>query len=329
MNCNNNCKNMYCFGPTGPRGATGPTGPAGDAGLIGPTGPTGEGMIGPTGPTGAIGPIGLTGLTGLAGPTGATGPTGAPGIDGVDGIDGADGTSVTILGSYATIDELIAAHPTGNVGDSYLIEDSLYVWSNTENEWVNVGVIRGPAGLDGIDGEIGPTGPTGPTGPEKVRSGYFVTFNTELPDEGYPVLSGERIPIARKEIDNADLFVLDNNDNSIQFNRTGLYKIDFIVSSYVTYANDTYDPNTDFVSIGFRKVDDIIIFAGASKWINDETATQISGSGLFIVSDISEPFELVNLTKRTIYLTSPKIENTITDSYFINPIVTIVIHYLG
>lgn len=69
--------------------------------------------------------------------------------------DGADGTSVTILGSYSTEAELIAAHPTGNQGDCYLVEGDLYVWNVSTSAWKNVGNIQGPSGIDGTDGTDG------------------------------------------------------------------------------------------------------------------------------------------------------------------------------
>ena len=72
-----------------------------------------------------------------------------------DGADGKDGTSITILGSYSTEAELIAAHPTGNKGDGYLVAGDLYVWDVSTNAWKNVGSIQGPAGQDGIDGTDG------------------------------------------------------------------------------------------------------------------------------------------------------------------------------
>lgn len=66
---------------------------------------------------------------------------------GLQGEPGKDGTGVTILGSYATEAELIAAHPTGNAGEAYMIDGNLYVWSATENRWVNVGNIKGEDGV--------------------------------------------------------------------------------------------------------------------------------------------------------------------------------------
>jgi hypothetical protein len=46
---------------------------------------------------------------------------------GLRGIQGPAGTSVTILGSYATYADLVAAHPTGNNGDGYIVDPYLYV----------------------------------------------------------------------------------------------------------------------------------------------------------------------------------------------------------
>ena len=75
-----------------------------------------------------------------------------------DGADGKDGTSITILGSYSTEAELIAAHPTGNKGDGYLVAGDLYVWDVSTSAWKNVGTIQGPAGQDGVDGTDGVDG---------------------------------------------------------------------------------------------------------------------------------------------------------------------------
>ena len=128
---------------------------------IGPTGP--QGTPGVTGPQGSVGAIGLTG------PTGATGPIGA---------------GLNILGSFATYAELVAAYPTGSVGDAYIITGNLWVWSGTQ--WLNTGNILGPTGPTGpvstqpslVTGPTGPTGPqstvtgpTGPTGPPSTVTG--------------------------------------------------------------------------------------------------------------------------------------------------------------
>ncbi len=76
--------------------------------------------------------------------------------------NGADGTSVTILGSYNTYAELIAAHPTGSLGDGYMVGGDLYVWNGSA--WEDVGTIQGPQGPAGPQGPTGATGATGPKG---------------------------------------------------------------------------------------------------------------------------------------------------------------------
>jgi hypothetical protein len=76
---------------------------------------------------------------------------------------------VTILGSYNTYAELIAAHPMGNVGDGYLVNGDLYVWNANNNAWENVGRIQGPEGPRGIQGAPGPVGPQGARGDKGDR----------------------------------------------------------------------------------------------------------------------------------------------------------------
>ena len=111
---------------------------------------------GDTGPQGYKGDKGDTGATGSKGDKGDTGPAGAK------GDTGATGTGITIKGSYNTYEELIAEHPTGNVGDSYLVNGSLYVWNGAA--WENVGNIKGEKGDTGSQGVKGDTGDTGPQG---------------------------------------------------------------------------------------------------------------------------------------------------------------------
>ena len=101
------------------------------------------------------------------------GPQGEP------GPKGDNGTGVTILGSYNSLEELSTMHPTGNFGDSYLVEGYLYVWDTANSIWKNVGKIQGPQGEKGPKGDAftysdftdeqlenlkGPQGEPGPKG---------------------------------------------------------------------------------------------------------------------------------------------------------------------
>ena len=144
-------------GLKGDTGDTGPAGPKGDTGDKGETGETGsKGDTGETGATGEKGDEGPKGDTGDTGATGDTGPAGAKGDTGATGI------GTTIKGSYNTYQELVNAHPTGNAGDSYLVNGSLYVWLN--NAWENVGNIKGEKGDTGDTGSQGVKGDTGDSG---------------------------------------------------------------------------------------------------------------------------------------------------------------------
>lgn len=71
------------------------------------------------------------------------------------GEKGEQGTGVRILGTL--LDES-ALPSVGEPGDAYLINGDLYVWSDTTNDWTNVGTIKGPKG------DTGPQGPEGPQG---------------------------------------------------------------------------------------------------------------------------------------------------------------------
>lgn len=70
-----------------------------------------------------------------------------------NGPPGKDGAALSILGSYDTLAELQAAHPTGKAGEAYIVGTDLYVWNGTE--WNNVGRIKGEDGQPGKDGQPG------------------------------------------------------------------------------------------------------------------------------------------------------------------------------
>lgn len=101
------------------------------------------------------------------------GPKGDRGDNGAPGAPGKDGTGVTILGSYATEDELKAAHATGNPGDAYLVAGDLYVWDATGAAWKNVGTIQGPQGAKGDPGAGVASGNGAPTGEADAGALYI------------------------------------------------------------------------------------------------------------------------------------------------------------
>jgi hypothetical protein len=119
------------FGPTGPASTVpGPLGPTGPQGIIGPTGAAST-VEGPTGPQGLVGPLGPT------------------------GVEGPQGTSVTVVGSVATIGDLPVS---ATVNDAYVVNATgeLYVWDGAA--WNNIGLVQGPTGPTGSVGATGDAG---------------------------------------------------------------------------------------------------------------------------------------------------------------------------
>lgn len=130
-------------------------------------------------------------------------------------------------------------------------------------------------------------------------------------------------------MDISDIVTLDTNEEVIQFNVEGYYKIAITVLSYVKQENTDFDSTKDFVSSGFRLVDTENLFIGASEWIYYEEPKQIVAQGIIAVEDISNAYELVNLSPQTIYLHGPSLGDIGATSYFDNSLITIVIEYLG
>lgn len=87
---------------------------------------------------------------------------------GIPSKPGRDGDSPRILGSYATHEALLAAHPTAQPGDAYAVgtagDMTVYVWRADSAGFADIGPLRGPKGDKGDPGEKGDTGATGPQG---------------------------------------------------------------------------------------------------------------------------------------------------------------------
>lgn len=58
-------------------------------------------------------------------------------------------------------------------------------------------------------------------------------------------------------------------------------------------------------------------------------AVELVAQGIISVANINSSYELSNLSKQPIFLHSPDIKNINSISYFSNPLVTMVIEYLG
>ena len=180
-------------GDAGAKGATGDTGLQGPKGDTGPQGPQGlKGDTGEQGERGLQGIQGIEGPRGLQGDKGEIGPKGPKGDKGDPGEQGKDGSSVSIMDTLASTDNL--PEPTQlNKGDGYLIDGDLHI--STGTAWNNVGKIQGPQGIQGLKGDTGPIGPkgdTGATGP-KGDTGAQGIEGPEGP-QGIQGLKGEEGP---------------------------------------------------------------------------------------------------------------------------------------
>nr|DAO35990.1 MAG TPA: collagen triple helix repeat protein [Caudoviricetes sp.] len=190
-------------GATGAQGERGEKGDKGDAGEPGEAGkaatiavgtvetggPGTEASVTNTGTESAavlhfVIPRGAKGEQGERGLQGERGEPGAKGDPGVQGEPGKDGTSFKVLGLYASLSALQAAHPTGNSGDAWAVgtseANSIYLWDAEKAQWENIGSIKGQKGEkgdkgdpgergeQGVQGEVGATGAQGEQGIQGV-----------------------------------------------------------------------------------------------------------------------------------------------------------------
>jgi hypothetical protein len=78
-------------------------------------------------------------------------PQGVQGIQGIQGIQGEKGDALNIKGTVATEENLPL---TGNQSnDGYIVETNghLWIWQGAEEEWLDVGEIKGPGVAEGGD----------------------------------------------------------------------------------------------------------------------------------------------------------------------------------
>ena len=84
------------------------------------------------------------------------------GDTGPKGDTGDIGIGTIIKGHYNSYSEFIAVHPSGSLGDAYIVDGSYYYWN--ENGWANAGSVKGDTGETGAKGDKGDKGDTGEKG---------------------------------------------------------------------------------------------------------------------------------------------------------------------
>lgn len=242
-----------------------------------------KGQKGDKGDTGEKGEKGEIGIQGPAGPKGDTGEKGDVGERGLQGEQGDVG-------------------PKGDQGEQGL---------------------KGEKGDTGAQGE---RGERGATGPEEIKGGFIVSYNDNpntFPVDGLEIASGTRLSLNRLELDQGGVITLDTDDNSIKFTQTGVYMITFSINAYVKKTGVDFSHKTDFVAVSFREVNSEKIIASANSWSYNEVGTNMVGQGMLVVDNVDNVYELVNMQKKSIYITGADVMQTISDSYFAVPMVSI------
>lgn len=346
-----NCDQDYIIGVPGP---IGPMGPIGRTGPTGPTGPAGiRGTTGPTGPTGATGPAGAGEVVVRSTTTMDDGDE-ARVVSRHEGdttyLDffiprGHDGKMETVLaGIVATVDPDSPADVTDRYdGDVHFLDFSIPRGRKGETGEKGASGEQGPKGEKGEQGEKGDPGEKGDKGDkgEKGERGeqgdpailfipaaLILSYNDSpmtFPVEGKEIESNGRLPLMRYELDNGGVILLDKDANTVQINKTGVYKVTFSVNAYVKKDGAQFDPATDFVAVAFRQVGTDEIYAAANAWTPEDCAVNMFGQGLFVVKDVEAKYELVNVQKKSIYINGCNIMNTISQSYFSVPMISLVI----
>lgn len=202
------------------------------------------------------------------------------------GEKGEQGTGVRILG---TLQDEGSLPPTGEPGDAYLINGDLYVWSDTTDDWTNVGTIKGPKG------DTGPQGPEGPQGPPG-KDADLTEVNQQLAE-------------MKPKVDNSwqkgvysDATITNIGSTSIEV----VYYID---------TNDWHSTNTtEFwqVAFPFANFSGIIKVTYTSEWVNSKAV-----GGAIVVHNLRKSGNTMTYYEKNIQV----ISNDFAKLYFIRDIV--------
>ncbi len=321
-------------GNPGERGEQGPPGPQGLQGIKGDPGEPGErGEQGPPGPQGIAGPKGDPGERGEKGEQGPPGPQGMQGEVGPKGDTGLGETislGVVVTGAAGTFAKIVDHKDGLNHRLDFVIPRGV---NGSDGEKGEPGP-PGPQGEQGFPGQkgekgepgergiAGPPGPQGPPGPLVIPTVSITTFHPENSDNGIKVEANQNLPLDLKITNEEADFILNEEEQTITIKYPGTYRVDFVV-----YANSissgSFIKSKDIVSIGFKRINEETVYAGASIWSDNQLPSAVVGSGIITVVDNDDTFELVNVGKQDIYLNSPTLDDD--TSLFSNPVVSMII----
>ena len=189
--------------------------------------------------------------------------------------------------------------------------------------------LRGERGATGPAGPAGERGATGLSGEGKISASYIVTLRSPdfvIPNGGFEVPSRGRLPL-RQEVSYSvsSPVTLYPDEGIIMFNEKGVYEVEFIANGYTKKAEQDFDLNGDFSAVGFRKIDSDEVLIGANDWSYNEVPHNIVGHGIVVVENENDGYELVNLKVTPLYILGGRKELTMTSSYMITPVVSMII----
>ena len=331
-------------GPQGPQGVQGEQGPQGEKGETGERGEKGEkgeqGEIGPQGPQGEQGPKGEKGKTGEQGIQGVQGIQGIQGEKGEKGEQGEQGprgfpgeigiSPIITIDSTETVEPDQPAEVQEDL-DGNIHHLTFYIPKGQKGDKGETGEQgekgeQGIQGVQGAQGVQGEKGATGATGTFETSSAFIISYNNDpnnFPENGLEIRTGERLPLMRLELDNGEAISLNTDDNTVTFNKTGVYFVTFSVNAYILPEASDFSAKTDFISIAFKEIGTEKILASANTWSTSNVAQNIFGQGMLVIADNDAKYELVNLRERSIYINGADITKTISQSYFSVPMVTL------
>lgn len=132
--------------------------------------------------------------------------------------------------------------------------------------------------------------------------------------DGFNVPAGGRIPLTTLRLNDDNIITL--NDDTIRFNRPGLYKIDFVIATFTSNPNQI-----DQIAIGFRHITEPQTIFTAGMRITTQS-NLIVGTGALRVRDTQPLYELINLNDTPIRLESFQGETVLTASNVVNMTIT-------
>ena len=163
-----------------------------------------DGLVGPAGADGAVGPMNpgfaLSGaLSSIANLPGSGTNGTAYTVNGnlyvrtngswvnAGPFVGPAGASIRILGTFSDASLLFTEVVAPVQGDGYIVGLYLYIWTGLS--WLNVGVVRGPAGVAGANGAAGPGVPTGGTTSQVLRKNSNSDYDFTWADNAEDVVT--------------------------------------------------------------------------------------------------------------------------------------------